>query len=309
VTSDGNELLVIGGSGFLGAHLLARAGAGSGGFGRVLSASRAPERCPRIVPDLRFEALAWDATGPGAVAALFERCRPTHVVLAAALSRPGPCEADPVLAAALNVELPAEIASQCRERGARLVHISTDLVFGAGSPRGERYAEDDVPAPVHVYGRTKSAGEQRVLEENPDALVVRVPLLYGDSGGRGLGASDDLLQLIARGETPNLFRDEWRTPLDVAQAAAGILEALRKPLSGTLHVAGPERVNRHELGLTVLAGAGFAPEEARRRIRACLRADLGLALSRPADLSLDTTRAQAVLATRLLSPRESLTAR
>jgi dTDP-4-dehydrorhamnose reductase len=309
VTSLDDELLVIGGSGFLGAHLLAQAGAGARGWGRVLGASRAPERCPRLVPDLRFEALAWDGTRPGAAAALFERCRPTHVVLAAALSRPGPCEADPGLAEALNVELPAEIASQCRERGVRLVHVSTDLVFGAGAPRGERYTEDDEPAPVHVYGRTKSAGEKRVLEEDPDALVVRVPLLYGDSGGRGLGASDDLLELIARDETPNLFQDEWRTPLDVAQAAAGILEAVRKPLSGRLHVAGPERVNRHELGLTVLAGAGFPPEEARRRVRACLRADLGLESTRPADLSLDTTRARALLATVLLSPRESLTVR
>jgi len=306
VTSPDNELLVIGGSGFVGAHLLAQAGAGPSGFGRVLSASRAPERCPRLDPDSSFEALVWDATGPGAVAALFERCRPTHVVLAAALSRNGPCAADPGLAEGLNVRLPTEIASHCRERGVRLVHLSTDLVFGAGSPRGERYTEDDEHAPVHVYGRTKSEGEKLVLEEYPDALVVRLPLLYGDSGGRGIGASDELLELIARDTIPNLFEDEWRTPLDVAQAAAGILEAVRKPLQGTLHIAGPQRVNRHELGLNVLAGAGLAPAQARRRVQACLRADLGLATSRPADLSLDTTRARSLLAIRLLSPRESL---
>lgn len=313
--SSDDVLLVLGGSGFLGAHLLAQASSVPSSlpvmppFGRVWSACRDPERCPRLSADLSFEPLTFDATRPGGLLGLFDRSRPTHVVLAAALSRPGPCEADPGLAEALNVELPAATALLCRERGVRLVHVSTDLVFGAGKPRGERYTEDDEPAPVHVYGRTKSAGERRVLAAYPDALVVRVPLLYGDSGGRGLGASDDVLAMLARGEMPRLFRDEWRTPLDVAQAAAAMLEAVRKPLSGRLHVAGPQRVNRHELGLAVLEATGLSREAAQQRVRACLRADLRLAASRPADLSLDTTRARSLLDTPLLSPRESLTPR
>jgi dTDP-4-dehydrorhamnose reductase len=216
-------------------------------------------------------------------------------VNAAALARVDQCEREPALAERLNAELPAELARRTRGAGLRLVHVSTDLVFGATAPRVGGFREDDPPAPVHVYGRTKAAGEARVRAENPAALVVRLPLLHGDSAGRGLGASDQLLAALARGERPALFSDEWRAPLAVADAAEALLELAARTCAGILHVAGPARLTRLELGLAVLRAHGLDAT----RVRAATRAELGLAATRPADVALDAARARGLLATPL----------
>jgi len=298
------ELLVLGASGFLGPHLVAAAM--KAGW-CVSAASRTPSRAPRIdgqAPDAEVD---WNAESAGATVGLIDGVRPGAIVLAAALARVDACERDPARAFALNAELPRAVARLARARGIRLVHVSTDLVFGARPAREARYSEADAPSPVHVYGRSKAEGEAGALAENPAALVVRLPLLYGDSGGRGLGASDQLLVALARGERPALFTDEWRTPLEVGNAARALVECLARDERGFLHVAGPERLNRLELGLAILAARGLTPAEAAERVRAALRADLGLAELRPRDACLDASRARALLATPLRAPRAALT--
>ncbi|HVS09550.1 MAG TPA: sugar nucleotide-binding protein [Planctomycetota bacterium] len=295
--------LVFGGSGFLGTHVVAEALAHGG---RVVSASRAAASAPRTSgarEPVRVEA---DALREGEWEALLEEERPARVVLCTALSRGADCEAYPALARTLNAELPRRVASWCAQSGARLVHVSTDLVFGATPPPPQGFREDSPPGPLSVYGKTKAEGERAVLEVFPSALVVRLPLLYGDSAGRGLGASDSLLAAISRGETPIGFQDELRTPLEVRAAAAAIVELAAGEASGLLHVAGSERVTRFELALEVLRAAGYDELEARSMVRAGWRRDVGLEAVRPEDASLDSRLARRMIATRLPGAREGL---
>lgn len=299
------HLLILGASGFLGPHVVAAAK--TAGW-RVSAASRTPAAAPRIAgcaPDTLVE---WNAERAG-VEELLAGLRPDAVLLAAALAKVDECERDPARAFALNASLPREVARRARARGLRYVHVSTDLVFGGQPARSERFSEAEPPAPVHVYGRSKAEGEAGVLAEHPAALVVRLPLLYGDSGGRGLGASEALLAALACGEQPALFTDEWRTPLDAGDAARALVELLGRDERGFLHVAGPERLSRFELGLAVLDARGLPRALAAERVRAALRAEFGLAELRPRDVSLDARRARALLATPLRAPREALAPR
>lgn len=300
------EVLILGGSGFLGVHLVRAAAAaiqGDGGWDGVVSASRDPALSARLTPPAGVSSRPVDAVAPGRLEDLLADLCPVAVILATALSRVGECERYPGLAEELNVRLPERVARWCAGRGARLVHVSTDLVFGGEPPRDPAgFREDDSPAPVHVYGRTKARGEERVLELAPDALVVRLPLLYGDSLGRGLGASDQVLAAVAAGERPRLFTDEWRAPLDVGDAAEALVELAGRPERGLLHVAGPERLSRLELGRRVLDAAGL-PGDA---VEPALRADLGLEQQRPEDCTLAAERAAACLGTRLRTVSEAL---
>jgi dTDP-4-dehydrorhamnose reductase len=326
--------LVLGGSGFLGAHVLSatirasdrRTADGAGSLERVISAgrveppeyspagrapalrmSRTGEPAPNIAIDVPPRKADWcplDALHSGAARELCERLDPARVIVCTALSMIPECEAYPGLARALNVDLPRDVAGWCAESGARMLLVSTDLVFGAVAPPPSGFDERASPAPISHYGRTKAQGEEAVLATDARGLVVRLPLLFGDSGGRALGASDRVVQAVERGEPLAMFIDEWRTPLDVAAAAEALVELAHGEQCGILHVAGPERVSRYELALHALLWRGFTRAEARARITSTTRRAAALDSTRPEDVSLDGSRARTFLRTKLAGPSE-----
>ena len=300
------SIAVLGGGGFLGARVVRRAL--DTGAARVASVSRDPDVYPRLA-DPRLSRISADALQEGALESALRILSPRRIVLCTALARGAECEAYPKLAHELNVELPRRIAEFARERGARLVYVSTDLVFGARAPALHGFREDDPTAPMNVYGETKAAGEAAVLEAYDEATVCRLPLLYGDSEGRDVGASDELLAKHARGEQATLFTDEYRTPLDVDDAAAALVELTGMAFGGRLHVAGPTRLNRYELGQLVLRSSGVSEVELSACLRPATRAELGMAEARGADNALDSRLAEALLSTPLRSPAQALAER
>jgi dTDP-4-dehydrorhamnose reductase len=165
-------------------------------------------------------------------------------------------------------------------RGARLVHLSTDLVFDG---RRGRYREDDAPAPVNDYGRSKAEAEARVARTHPEAVLARTSLLYG-------GAEPGPQELLAR-EHSRFFVDEVRSPVQVVDLANALLELLALDVSGPLHLGGADDLSRFDFA--VLLGAD--PE---RLERAHTTPD------RAADVTLDSSRAAGLLHTRLRGVRE-----
>lgn len=116
--------------------------------------------------------------------------------------------------------------------GARLIHLSTDLVFDG--EHGAPYSEDDEPLPVSAYGQAKLEAE-RLLPG--DVLIVRTSLLYGKPGPQ---------ERLAADPGAVFHTDEIRCPTRVDELAAALLELAGSDLSGVLHVAGPEAVSRLE---------------------------------------------------------------
>ncbi|MFT5049455.1 MAG: dTDP-4-dehydrorhamnose reductase [Chlamydiales bacterium] len=301
--------LILGASGFLGAHVVASAVSRAREFATfaeplgegVVAVSRDPERAPRFCePRDGAEWVKVDLAPAGAFSALLEGLEPARVICCAALARPAECEQRPDEARRMNSELPGEIAALCADRGLRLVHISTDLVFGQVDAPPGGFSESADAAPVSEYGRSKLAGEAAVLAAFPAALVVRLPLLYGNSGARAAGASDSLLEAVERGEHPPLFTDEWRSPLEVSNAAEAVMELANSTESGLLHVAGPQRCSRLELGLAILVAAGLEPEQARTEVRGVSMSEVPTGTPRPRDVSLAVGRARRVLDTELV---------
>jgi dTDP-4-dehydrorhamnose reductase len=87
------------------------------------------------------------------------------------------CERDRELAYAINAHAAASMAQVCRDKGARMIQLSTDFVFDgtADAP----YSEGDVTNPINVYGQSKLLGEAKVLSALDDALVARVSWVFG----------------------------------------------------------------------------------------------------------------------------------
>ena len=142
-----SSILVVGANGFTGRYIL-RALAGKESY-QVTGVSLPPDILPAS-GDYRF--VEMDMTCPEALAQVFEEVRPDCVINTAALSAPDYCELHPGEADRLNVQAVAELAENCNRYGSRLIHLSTDFVFG-GTSR-QLYTEEDIPAPVNYYGRT-----------------------------------------------------------------------------------------------------------------------------------------------------------
>jgi dTDP-4-dehydrorhamnose reductase len=84
------------------------------------------------------------------------------------------------LCAMLNQHAPAYLAAAVEKRGGWMVHISTDYVFDG--THHTPYVETDEPCPNSVYGRTKLAGEQEVMQHCKRSVIIRTAWLYSTFG-------------------------------------------------------------------------------------------------------------------------------
>lgn len=189
------------------------------------------------------------------------------------------------------VDASRNVARACREVGAELIHLSTDVVFaGEDAP----YLEDDHPDPVNAYGRWKASAERDVRELVPSAAIVRTSLLLDPEQRDPTSAW--VVGVLAAGRRPDLFVDELRQPLMVADAAAALWDLARVPVSGrqgVWHIAGPEVLSRYALGLMLARRTGHDP-----RAVDGVPSPRDAADPRPRDLRLSTWRADAALAHR-----------
>jgi len=229
-----------------------------------------------------------ELTDAEALARLLEAARPEAVLHAAAIGRASRCQENPAEAHRVNAALPGTLGRLCRERGLRLVGLSTDLVFG-----GEEafVREGDRPVPRSVYGRTKLAGEEATLDACPGAAVARVALTLGRGHGPRGTSSESLAWAVRAGRSVRLFADEYRTPVDPESLADALALLLAGGAAGLFHLGGPERVSRHELGLRVARALGL-PES---KVVAGRQSDHTGPDPRAADVSLDSSRARAEL--------------
>ncbi len=223
-----------------------------------------------------------DLASPGAVRAAFAAARPTVVIHTAALARVTDCHRHPRRARRINVEGSALLARLAEQAGARLLHVSTDLVFD-----GERgnYREDDPPRPLSVYATTKADAEQAVLASRRVA-VVRVGPLFGPSLATRTAFFDEQVAALRQRRPLPLFADEWRSPLGLSAAARALLGVACSDFTGLLHLGGPERLSRLEMGRRLAAFLGCDPSA----IVSTTRDRMPAAEPRPRDTSLDSSR-------------------
>ena len=268
------ELLITGSSGYLGSEL----------------ARQAPDAAGTYLTAERPGAVQLDVRDADGVARLMRDLGPDAVIHTAY------SEAGDESAREVNVDGSRNVARAAAEVGARLVHVSTDLVFDGAL--GRPYTEDDEPRPIMEYGRQKLAAEEEVRRELPDALIVRTSLIYGDAEP---SRHERLILDAADGRASGrFFSDELRNPVQVGDLAASLLELARSDEAGLLHVAGADAVSRYDFARLVAAAAGRDPDT----LESALAAEHPD--PRPLDCRLDSSRARARVEVRLRGVRDVL---
>jgi len=226
-----NSLLITGGSGFVGKNL-------ANFFAPRCSVATTYFQHPTAL-DSAAKSFRLDVTDTEQVFSVIERVRPDVVIHAAGNKDVRFCESHADEAYRINALGSHNVARACRNFGASMIYLSTDLVFS--SVRGD-YKEDELPQPALVYGRSKFQGELFALEELKDVAICRSGGIYGKG-------SPLLIWLAAEldaGRTVDCFVDVFNTPTYVENLAEMMETIIRKRLTGVFHTVGRERVSRFE---------------------------------------------------------------
>lgn len=262
------RLLVFGGTGLLGSHICQESLAQSWDVVATYHSTTPDEQ----------DGVDWrrcDITDPEKVQALVEDVHP-DVAVNTAYVQSGAKVAATCADGAGNIAL-ASVASDVR-----LIHVSTDLVFDG--TLGRPYREVDHMSPISDYGRAKARGESLVRNADPNALVLRTSLIYGDPSA----PQETLVRRAASGQDIAFFTDEWRSPVEVGRLAAAICTLATFDNSGILHIAGEERLNRLEFARLLATHLGLDSTGLVGRTR---DPTLG---PRPEDVSLDCSISKAL---------------
>jgi dTDP-4-dehydrorhamnose reductase len=219
---------------------------------------------------------------PGAARQLLQAIRPQVILHCAAMANVDACESQPELAQRVNADLPGELAALAAEFDCKMMHISTDAVFNGDKGN---YVEEDEPAPLSVYARTKLAGEEAVLAANPRAIVARVNF-YGWSitGKRSL--AEFFYSHLSAGENTKGFTDVHFCPLEVHDLSDLLLEMATKDLQGIYHVVSSESLSKFEFGQRLARQFGLDAS----LIQPVSWRDVGLQAARSPELTLDTQK-------------------
>jgi dTDP-4-dehydrorhamnose reductase len=219
------------------------------------------------------------------------RHRPDWVINTAAFHRVDDIETDErgeaQLAFTVNAVAARRLAVACERRAARLLHLSTDYVFGGGSPGP--YAEDASPAPLSVYGASKLAGELLVRQVSSRHVIVRSSGLYGVAGSAGKGGNfvETMLALADAGKPIRVVDDQVLTPTytaDLARAIAGLITA--NPPGGVYHLTNAGQCSWYEFARAIFELGRRTP-----KLEPTTSEAYGAPAHRPAHSVLTNTRA------------------
>ncbi len=268
------KLLITGASGFLGYNLCQLAKPEWEIYGTHLSH-------PLQIPGVKTIKL--DLTDFPALQRLFAEIKPTAVIHTAAQSSPNFCQTHPEASSAINVTASCNIAGLCADYSIPCVFTSTDLVFDGLNPP---YRETDPVSPVNYYGEQKVRAELGMLDRYPHTTICRMPLMFGTATATATSFMQPFIQTLKEGKDLNLFIDEFRTPVSGTTAAKGLLLALSK-VQGYIHLGGKERISRYDFG-RLLVSVFELPNAG---LKSCRQQDVKMAAPRPADVSLDSSKA------------------
>lgn len=169
------------------------------------------------------------------------KCHPkvTHMINASAFSQVDLAEEKREEAYRVNTLGPQYLAEVAKGIGAKLIHISTDYVFGGNLHRP--LSEEDEVAPCNYYGLSKLEGEKGLLRILPEATILRTSWLFGQGGKSFVGR---MMEQFEKEEELFLTDDQWGRATFVEDLVEAILKMLDQP--GLYHFAGQGVTTRYQ---------------------------------------------------------------
>lgn len=240
-----------------------------------------------------------DLADAAAVRRKLDEVRPDVIVNAAAYTAVDKAEHEPELANAINAAAPALLAQEAKQRGALLIHYSTDYVYDGA--KAAPYVERDATNPLGAYGRSKLEGETGIRAAGCDHLIFRTSWVYA---ARGANFLRTMLRLGAERDELRVVNDQVGAPTWARLIAEATAHALRQAVqerrdgkfsSGVFHLAAAGETSWHGFASAIVAGRGGLRV---KQVTPIATADYPTPAKRPANsrLATDAFRARFGLA-------------
>lgn len=227
-------------------------------------------------------ALKLDITDMTSIEQALVDFKPDIILHTAAMTNVDECETNPTAANQTNVEATRNTASIAEKLGAKLVHLSTDQLFDGTSAW---MTEEDVPAPLNIYGNTKRLAEQVALEKCPTTLVVRTNF-FGWGMPPRTSFSDWIIQGLEQDQKLTMFSDVFYTPILMDHLVDVIIDLVDRGATGIFNVAGSERISKYGFALRTSDMFGYPSNN----IQSASVDGFPFKAQRPKDMSLNTEK-------------------
>lgn len=288
-----NSLLIIGASGYLGGNLARIA---SSNWNTFLTYHTNKIEC-----DETEKIIQLNIKNREDVIRLICKVSPKVIVHTAAKTNIAFCEQNKKEAWDTNVIGTENIVLASEQIKAKLIYLSTDLVFDGTK---ELFTEKDKPNPICYYGSTKYEGEKIVSNLCTNYIIARTSLIYGNSVNSSKCSTENLISNLKNNIKVNLFFDEYRTPVYVKDLSEIILKLAEfKNTQETFNISGSERISRYQFGLKITETFNLQKENI---IRVSSGDHIFNKYNRPKDCSLSNMKAKRILSTNFMTIREGL---
>ena len=208
--------------------------------------------------------------------------KPDIVINCAAFNEVDAAEIDFENAYKTNAAGVENLAMVCKREKAKLVHFSTDYVFDGRRYISGFYSEEDTPAPINNYGKTKLEGENFISKHLDNALVFRTSWLYGDGTNNFLYK---LEQWSKENRILKIVNDEFSIPTSARIVANTALKAINHNLNGLYNLTCTGYCSRYDF-----AKVYFDEKNKEQIIYPCATKDVFSFTKRPAFSALSNTK-------------------
>lgn len=199
-----------------------------------------------------------DLTNPEAVTKFFESLAVDVVFHTAARTQTADCEANPLETHKVNVESAINIAKVCQQKGARFIFLSTEQVFNQRT-QGAPYGEDTPVASTSIYGQQKIEVEQYLLEQQMDAVILRLSWMMG-LAYPGVKSSPNIIKNVMNAlfyQQPTNFTVNEKRGLTYAKNLAEQLAKLVELPAGIYHFSSQNDRSTYEAARYIAMILGF----------------------------------------------------
>lgn len=228
--------------------------------------------------------LAQDAEDADGMRRLFDRLGFRSVLNTVGNCALKSCELDPAMAHTVNVASARVMAENVRRHNARLVHLSSDLVFSG--TRAGNHMETDATDPVTVYGKTMVQAEGVFHLQTPSAAILRISLPMGPSFNRHAGAIDWIQSRFRADRPATLYFDEVRSCTYCDDLNHVFERMLCNNASGIFHCGGPQPMTLYKIAQVINRVGDYRPE----LLKGCPRIEAGPMPPRAGDVSMNSTK-------------------